>query len=96
MNCGSRPDHKRDITQFTPVGKKCHRTSSDLGASGERSPRPNDTLTGATTARGVWLASNVSDMKMQAVTAAASGVWIGAGVNAALLGERRDGLREAH
>ena len=48
---------------------------------------PNDPLTGATAVPGVWVAGNVGEMKMQVVTAAASGVWVGAAVNADLIAE---------
>jgi thioredoxin reductase len=48
---------------------------------------PNDPVTGATTVPGVWVAGNVGDMRMHVVTAAASGVSVGAAVNADLIAE---------
>ncbi|WP_051388993.1 NAD(P)/FAD-dependent oxidoreductase [Arthrobacter sp. 35W] len=79
-----------------------------LGITAEAHPSgfgltvPNDPATGATAVPGVWVAGNVGDMKMQVVTAAASGVWVGAAVNADLIAEetaaavaaRRHGLAE--
>ncbi|WP_427018057.1 NAD(P)/FAD-dependent oxidoreductase [Pseudarthrobacter sp. P1] len=63
---------------------------------------PNDAATGATAVPGVWVAGNVGDMKMQVVTAAASGVGVGVAINADLIAEetaaavaaRRHGLAE--
>lgn len=48
---------------------------------------PNDPLTGATAMPGVWVAGNVGDLRMQVVTASASGVLAGATVNADLIAE---------
>jgi thioredoxin reductase len=46
---------------------------------------PNDPSTGATTVSGVWVAGNVGEMKMQVITAAASGVVAGAAANLDLI-----------
>jgi thioredoxin reductase len=48
---------------------------------------PSDSLTGATEVPGVWVAGNVGDPMAQVVSAAASGVRAGAGVNADLIAE---------
>lgn len=64
-----------------------------LGVAAEAHPAgfgttvPNDPQTGATAVPGVWVAGNVGDLRMQVVTAAASGVGVGAAVNADLIAE---------
>lgn len=64
-----------------------------LGIAAEAHPAgfgtavPNDPLTGATAVPGVWVAGNVGDLRMQVVTAAASGLGVAAAVNADLIAE---------
>jgi thioredoxin reductase/SAM-dependent methyltransferase len=52
--------------------------------------------TGATSVPGVWVAGNVADLRAQVVTAAASGVAVGAAVNADLIAEDTRSAVAAH
>jgi thioredoxin reductase len=51
---------------------------------------PSDPLTGATTVPGVWVAGNVTEMKLQVISAAAAGVWAGAMANSDLILEETE------